>query len=409
MDDYLRQRRSLGSCRTPHTLNSLVKSSVDIFTKKVECCRAGCAAFSAHRKDLEACDVCHAPRYRIEGKPRMKATYWPLLPWIRILGPAWSRLWKKHERPLQLAYPKISAIGSTAKSFASSSHRATSHPTPVLPSAFSTDGFQAWRQRGFEGWPIVATILRADPSGRVQVVSQLILGITPGPSQPADLEYFFHPIAEELNALAAGVSGVAVAGYDEPQLVRAFVIMFTTDIPGGDKQLNAIGGNGENLSIFRLFSGVPQERRYYYPSCAPDDPHPSKHRLFDVLGSATPLRTATSIKPGTGCKRHAERARACLLLGLWRDERALRDTRFSSFLDLRRRRATPPLITCGKSGHSWYPMTPCTCFCEMLCPVSGSCLLGRMTSLVKICPGSCPRRSVRPLAARSRSIARRCP
>jgi len=134
MDDYLRQRRSSGSCRTPHTLNSMVKSSVDIFTKKVDCCRASCVAFSAHRKDLDACDVCHAPRYRIDGKPRMQATYWPLLPWIRILGPAWSRLWKKHERPLQLAHPKISAIGSTAKSFASSSHRATADP-PILSSS----------------------------------------------------------------------------------------------------------------------------------------------------------------------------------------------------------------------------------------------------------------------------------
>jgi len=56
------------------------------------------------------------------------------------------------------------------------------------------------------------------------------------------------------------VSGVAVAGYDEHQLVRAFVFQFTTDMPGGDKLLNAIGGNGENPGRFRLFSGVRQKR-----------------------------------------------------------------------------------------------------------------------------------------------------
>jgi len=304
IDDYLRQRRSSGSCRTPHTLNSVVKSSVDIFTKKVDCCHAGCVAFNAHREDLNARDVYHAPRYRVDGKPRMQKTYWPLLPWIRMM----------------LADPDIGA--GMVKTMEQAREAAAGGPPTDLRDLFdgpifrklmaqgcfssntcvaisdSTDGFQAWKQRGLEGWPIAATILHVDPSGRVQVVSQLILGITPGPSQPADLKSFFHPIAEELNALAAGVSGVAVAGYDEPQLVRAFVIQFTTDMPVGDKLLNAIGGSGENRGRFRLFSGVRQKRRYCYPPYASDDPPPSKHRRFNVLGSAIPRRTATSINAG---------------------------------------------------------------------------------------------------------------
>ena len=52
------------------------------------------------------------------------------------------------------------------------------------------------------------------------------------------LESFLHPIAAELNGLAAGVSGVTVAGNEEPELVRAFVIQLTTDMPAGDKLLN---------------------------------------------------------------------------------------------------------------------------------------------------------------------------
>jgi len=61
------------------------KSSFDILTKKADCCHAGCFALSAHRKDLNACDVCHAPGYRVYGKPRMQAAYWLLLPWIRMI------------------------------------------------------------------------------------------------------------------------------------------------------------------------------------------------------------------------------------------------------------------------------------------------------------------------------------
>jgi len=103
------------------------------------------------------------------------------------------------------------------------------------------------------------------------------------------------------------VSGVTVVGYDEPQLVRAFVIQFATDMPAGDKLLNAIGGNGENPFRLRPFSGVHLKRRYNYPPYAPDDPPPSKRRRFDVLGNATPRRTAASINAGVAMVEEARR------------------------------------------------------------------------------------------------------
>jgi len=161
--------------------------------------------------------------------------------------------------------------------------------------SISTDGFQDWRQRGVEGWPIIVTVLSVDPTSRVKVVSQMILGITPGQSQPADLESFLHPIAEQLNALAAGVSGMTVTGFPEAQVVRAYVLQFTTDMPAGEKVLNAIGGNGENPGRFRTFSGVRLKRRYYYSPYAPDDPPPSKRPRFDVSGNKIPRRTAASV------------------------------------------------------------------------------------------------------------------
>jgi len=88
----------------------------------------------------------------------------------------------------------------------------------------STDIFQAWRQRDFERWPIIVTILSAGPSSRVQVVLQFIVGITCGPGQPVDLESFLHPIAEGLDVLGAGVSGVSVTGFSEPQVGKAVVL-----------------------------------------------------------------------------------------------------------------------------------------------------------------------------------------
>ena len=123
----------------------------------------------------------------------------------------------------------------------------------------------------------------------------MILGITPGPNQPADLESFLQLNAEELNDLAAGVSFVTVAGFLEPQVVHAYMVQFKTDMPAGNKLLNAICGSSENSVRFRIDSKLRLKRRYYYPPYAPEDQPSSKRLRFDVRGSTTPRLTADSV------------------------------------------------------------------------------------------------------------------
>ena len=300
-EDYLRQRRSAGTCHTPYALNAIVHSSDDLYTKKVDCCSGGCVAFIAERKALTACGACKAPRYRADGKPHKQATYWPLVSWRRMML-ADAKIWAGMVKAVKEAREAAASIpaegvrdwydGATFRKLEELGYFLT---ITCVALSISTDCFQAWKQRGFESWPIIATIHNVDPSARVQVVSQLILGITPGRSQPADFESFLNPIAEELDVLAAGVSGVNVTGFPESQGVRAFDVQLTTDMPAGDKLLNAIVGNGEYTGRFRLFCGVWIDRRYYYPPYAPEDPPPSERRRFDVGGNTTPRRKAASI------------------------------------------------------------------------------------------------------------------
>jgi len=292
----------------------MVDSSVYLYTKKVDCCRAGCVAFTAHRQSLKACDKCEAPRYSADGKPIKQATYWPLLPWLRMMladqyiGPGMVKAMKNARQAAQASPSKELRDWFDGQVFRKLVALGYFSSDTCVALSISTDGFQAWKQRGFEGWPIIATVLNVDPSSRVQVVSQLILGITPGPGQPADLESFLHPIAEELSTLARGVGGVAVAGFPEPQVLHAFVIQFTTDMPAGDKLINAIGGNGEYPGRFRSFAGVRFKRRYYYPPYAPDDLPPSKRRRFDIDGDTTPRRTAATIASSAAKVEGARRA-----------------------------------------------------------------------------------------------------
>ena len=193
-DDYLLQRRSSATCRTPQTIHSMVASSVDLHTTRVDCCRDGCVAFTADRKDLTACDACIAPRFRAEGKPHKQATFWPLLPWLRMMladpniGTGMVKAMQEAREAAAAGPPKDLRDWFDGQIFRKLVAQGYFSSNTCFVLSISTDGFQAWKQRGFEGWPIVATVLNIDPSGRAQVVSQMIHGITSGPSQPASLE-----------------------------------------------------------------------------------------------------------------------------------------------------------------------------------------------------------------------------
>jgi len=154
----------------------------------------------------------------------------------------------------------------------------------------STDEFQAWRQQDYQGWPIMATILSMDARDRVRGVSQRVLCVTPGPNAPADLESFLHPIAAQLDVLAAGIGGVTVACSDWTQVLRAYVLQYTSDMPGGDKMLNAKGHNARRPNRCRPFKGVHDGKVYRYPPVNPF----TKKRLFSIHGAVLMRRTAAS-------------------------------------------------------------------------------------------------------------------
>lgn len=110
------------------------------------------------------------------------------------------------------------------------------------------------------------------------------------------MESFLHPIAQERNVLASGLSGATVADFSEPQVVQVCVpSQFTADMAEEDKLLKAIGGNGEHSCRLQIFAKVGQMCRYYYPLYAPDNPSPSKHQHFDVGGESTPRRPAAYV------------------------------------------------------------------------------------------------------------------
>ena len=135
-------------------------------------------------------------------------------------------------------------------------------------------------------------VLSIQPNQRVKNIAQFVLAVTAGPHQPADLDSFLHPIAEESDKLAQEISGVKVAGRDTTSVLRAFVLQFTTEMTGGDKLLNAKGCRSIHPGRFRDFTGVRLKRRYCYP---PVHPANTLRRLFSVQGLSAQERSAASL------------------------------------------------------------------------------------------------------------------
>jgi len=252
--------------------------------------------------------------YRADGRSAKKTTYWPLLPWLSMMladpdiGAGMVSAMNEERQAAADGPPKDVRDWFDGTTFRKMYAQGYFSKNTSIALSISTNGFQAWRQRGFEGWPIIATILTVDPSTTVQIVSHPILGITPRPGKPADLDSFLHPIAEEMNELAARVSNLTVAGFTDPHVVHAFVGQLTTDMPGGEKLLIAVGSNGEYGGRFRIFAAVELKRRYCYAPYAPDDPPPSKRPRFDVRGDATPCRMAEAITAGVAKVEYARAA-----------------------------------------------------------------------------------------------------
>jgi len=246
---------------------------------------------------MHVCDVCGAVRRLAVGTPGTQAVYWSLSSWLHTML---ADPLLEHSMITAMA-DAIQAATSPAdgvrdwydgKTFREAVAAGLIDTDTCVALSISMDGFEAWRQRGCQGWPIVVTVLCIQPNQRVKNTAKFVVAVAPGPRQPVSLESFLHPIAEELDKMAQGTIGVKVAGGDTTSVLRAFVLQFRTEMPGGDKLLNAKGCGSIHPGRFRDFTGVRLMRRFCYPLVHPVK---KKRRLFRVQGPSAQERSAASL------------------------------------------------------------------------------------------------------------------
>lgn len=309
LGDILRLQSHSLKYLSPYCQQKLAGHAVDLREKLFDAFPAGCVAFTGWRSNLDACDLCKQARYKTSTTtPRKQVTYWPIIPWLTaMLGDPTlaSDMTAGMAHARQRAPQPRTSIDDwyDGSNFRKAVEQGYFQADTDIAFSISTDGFEAWRQQRFQGWPVVVTILNLAADSRSRLVNQILLCVTPGPKQPADLEEYLQPIAEELNALAIGVPGVTVAGRQGLHTLRGFLLHVFTDTPAGDKIASATVHNGHQPNRFRAFSGVHFKSHAYYPPVNPR----TIQVLFAVDDRPAPRRTAASIAAQVNQVRGARR------------------------------------------------------------------------------------------------------
>jgi len=240
--------------RTPYLMGKFIEASVHVAQRHVDACRNGCVAFTHTREQQTTCDACGAARYDANGKPVKQLTYWPLTAWLTqmqgdpVLGPALKKDMmhaRRRARKEGGASEQKRGIHDWyyGMTFLEAVRAGLFAEDTEIALSVSTDGFEAWRQCGFQGWPIIVTVLNLSPGRRTRNICQIVVAITPGPRQPVDGDSFLHPLVAELNVLAKGMPEVRVFGSPNPVTMRANVVQITGDMSAIDKLLNTTGYN----------------------------------------------------------------------------------------------------------------------------------------------------------------------
>jgi len=278
-------------------MERFVDASVTLETKLVDCCIHGGVAFTNTRAQQTKCDACGAPRFKTNGKPAKLVTYWSLTSWLAhvLSDPITGKSMMENMAAARKAVDKVAdGVHDYPHSLNFRLYRDAGllDHGPFVPANCGIDGFQFFRQNGFEGWPVTVTPLSPSPDERTRTKYPLLLVVTPGPRQPADLESLLHPIAAELSELAKGFPGLIVANLPFPVVFRAGVLNITSDQPGGDQLCQLTGVSSYIYNRFRLFYGIyaPASSHVFFP---PKDL--SGKSLLKVLDYIAPRRTAARI------------------------------------------------------------------------------------------------------------------
>ena len=130
----------------------------------------------------------------------------------------------------------------------------------------SLDGFPIFNKRNLSAWPIILINFSLPPDVRTHLVHMLCYGVVPSPKAVKDMDSFLHPLYQELEQAAQGVTTMDLRS-KELFLLHVFLLLIFGDMPAIAKVMRMKGHNGFCPCRFCEIHGVrhPSGGVYYVP------------------------------------------------------------------------------------------------------------------------------------------------
>ncbi len=220
----------------------------------IDCCVKSCCAFTGKFSELKECPYCKEARYNSFKKPRNTFKYIPLIPQLQALyggeeSARRMRFRSEHDHTAggytdifdgklyqQLLKKHVVVDGKELP------HKFFEDPCDIALQIV-TDGFQIFKKAKHTAWPLIFVNYNLPQDERCHLEDLVCVGVIPGPKAPKDIDSFSHPLYEELQELAVGVSTYD-ALEDEVFSMRAFAILGGGDIPAVSKAFTWMKGPG---------------------------------------------------------------------------------------------------------------------------------------------------------------------
>ena len=180
--------------------------------------------------------------------------------------------------------------------------------------AASTDGFQAFKSKSCDVWPLIAVLFNLPPDVRFLAKNVLPLMFIPNEVQPKNLQSFLLPFINE--SMASAVKGGVEAALPDGSIIRfrIHLIWFSADLAALVKLAGVTGHTGRFPCRFCMIEGrySSDHQHYYYPALLKlTNEAETPTRLYDPkhLKARTPEHTKKVFERLNAARNITERKR----------------------------------------------------------------------------------------------------
>ena len=274
-----------------------------------DCCINSCCAYTNMLSEATNCPICSEDRYDINGRPRNRYEYLPVIPrlqgYFRSCEMVSKMSYRSNRRHIPGEYTDI-FDGSHYQELIQTELvvEGICHDVNIfngvndIAIGLLSDGVQVFkkiRNGSATAWPFILLNYNLDPSIRTHLQYLLPLGLAPGPHPPTDHNSFLYPFTQELMMLGHGITTWDTLKRED-FVLRGFLLTSIGDMQALKTNQYLRGPNAFSPCRACNMQGCrdpdTHSTNYYYPLHAPEgavrlDFTPA----FDWDPHSLPLRT----------------------------------------------------------------------------------------------------------------------